>query len=161
MVLMVIMCLLSSCGSEVHEVVGEVAKDNDKVKRISKYESETIYGVYHLIGTNSEEIIQLVKQKGFVDKIDMMVIIDCKENQIKEIKILEHNESEDYGGFLTKEWFLERFKDKSTAEALRVVKMSAKDESQIVAITGATITSKAVVDGVNLCMNNYHRIKGE
>lgn len=155
------MCLLSSCESRIHEVIGEVTKDSGKVKRIGKYENEDIYGVYHLEGSNREEIIQIVKQKGFVDKIDMMVIIDCKENQVKEIRVLDHKESEDYGDFLTEEWFLERFKGKSIDAQLNIVKMSAKDESQIVAITGATITSKAVTDGVNLCMNNYHRIKGD
>lgn len=156
-----IICLLSSCGKDAHESVSAVRKDSDKVKRISKYENEAIYGVYHLMGSNNEEIVQLVKQKGFVDKIDMMVIIDCKEDKVIEIKILNHKESEDYGSLLTEEWFLERFKSKSAAVPLKLVKMSAKDENQVVAITGATITSKAVVDGVNLCMNNYHRIKGE
>ena len=91
----------------------------------------------------------------------MMVIIDCKQDKVKKIRILDHNESHDYGAMLTEEWFLERFKGKDVNEHLNLVKLAAKEDNEIVAITGATITSKSVVKGVNQCMNNYRRIKGE
>jgi len=157
--LIVFVSMLSACEPKIHEAVGQVVNDKENVKRLTKHEDESVYGVYHLIDDDRDEIIQLVKQKGFVDEIDLMVIIDYKEDIIKEIKVLEHKESKDYGGLLTEDWFLERFKDKPIATLLELVKMSAKEENQIVAITGATITSEAVVKGVNLCMNNYHRMK--
>ena len=36
--------------------------------------------------------------------------------------------------------------------------MAAKGEEDIVAITGATYTSQAVVDAVNMCLINYRKI---
>lgn len=160
--IIITVCLLVSCqSSSIHEPVKEAIKEGQSVKRLSQYEDKYIYGVYHLLDNEKDEIIQLVKQKGFVDEIDMMVIIDNKEAVIKNIEILEHSESKDYGDLLTEEWFLERFKGKSIAKPLTVAVMSAKEENQVVAITGATITSRAVANGVNLCMSNYQRIKGE
>ncbi|SKC49184.1 FMN-binding domain-containing protein [Maledivibacter halophilus] len=159
--IMIIVFLLSSCDSKIHKEVNEVIQKDQTVNRLSEYEDDTIYGVYHVTDGKKEECIQLVSQKGFVDEIKMMVIIDFKEDEIKEIKILSHNESQDYGALLTEKWFLERFKGRETDDILNVVKMSAKEESQIVAITGATITSEGVVKGVNQCINNYKRVKGE
>jgi len=39
--------------------------------------------------------------------------------------------------------------------------MSAKQNNQIVAVTGATESSKAVVNGVNFGIDNYNKIKEE
>jgi Na+-translocating ferredoxin:NAD+ oxidoreductase RnfG subunit len=158
---LMIVCLLSSCGTKIDKEVQEVIKEDCTVERLKKYENESIYRIYHVTDSENNKIIQLIEQNGFVDKIKMMVVIDCKEDEIEQIKILEHNESHDYGDLLTEEWFLERFKGKTATIPLRVVKMSAKEENQIVAITGATITSEAVAKGANLCMNNYQKIKGE
>lgn len=157
----IIVLLLSSCGTKIDKEVQAVIKENQTVKKLTEYENENIYGVYWVTDSENQELIQLVKLKGFVDDIKMMVTIDCKEEKIRDIEILEHKESHDYGDLLTEEWFLERFKEKSVTTPLNVVKMSNKKENQIVAITGATITSETVVKGVNLCMNNYQRIKGE
>lgn len=156
-----IIVLLSSCGAKIDKDVQAVIKENQTVKNLAEYENDNIYGVYRVTDGENEEIIQLVKVKGYVDKIKIMVTIDCKKEIIRRIEILEHKESHDYGGLLTEEWFLERFKEKSVAAPLKLVKMSSKEEHEIVAITGATITSEAVAKGVNLCMNNYQRIKGE
>lgn len=156
-----IVLLLSSCTAEIDKEVQAVIKENQVIKKLTKYENDSIYGVYRLNDSENEELIQLVKVKGFVDDIKMMITIDCKEEKIRNIEILEHKESQDYGDLLTEEWFLERFKEKSVNTPLNVVKMSNKKQNEIVAITGATITSDTVVKGVNLCMNNYQRIKGE
>lgn len=158
---MLIAFLLTSCGTKIDKELQSVIKENQTVKELTEYENKSIYGVYKVIDSENQNLIQLVKQKGFVDEIKMMVIIDCEEDKIKSIEILEHNESHDYGDLVTEEWFLERFKEKSVCTPLNVVKMSSKKENQIVAITGATITSETVVKGVNLCMDNYQRIKGE
>ena len=42
--------------------------------------------------------------------------------------------------------------------SLRLVKMAAQSKEEIVAITGATYTSKAIVDAVNMCLANYRKI---
>lgn len=152
--------LLSSCGAKIDKDVQAVTKENQTVKNLDEYENKNIYGVYKVIDDKTEELIQLVKVKGYVDEIKIMVTINCKTEKIRHIQVLEHKESKDYGGLLTEEWFLERFKEKSVATPLKMVKMSSKEENEIVAITGATITSETVIKGVNLCMDNYQRIRG-
>ena len=56
----------------------------------------------------------------------------------------------------TKDEFKNQFSDKN-AEAFEVTKAGASDENEINAISGATITSKAVTGGVNagICAFNY------
>lgn len=74
--------------------------------------------------------------------------------------MISHQETEDYGGYLTREWFLDRFIGKSSTYQLKMVKIIDNKPDEIVAITGASKTSKAVVDGVNLALENFNKIKG-
>ena len=83
-----------------------------------------------------------------------------KGNEIADVVILAHNESKDYGEHVTKQWFLDRLKLK-TDELLNIAILSKEKENDVVAITGATITSQAVVVGVNDCIINYRRYLNE
>ncbi len=120
-------------------------------------------GVYLVEKSDGENrtIIQIVNEKGFKDTIKLLVIIDTGQDIVEEVKVLEHHESEDYGAYLSEEWFLDRFGGKSTDRQLALVKISARSPEEVVAITGATCSSRAVLDTVNICMANYNRIKRE
>lgn len=89
-----------------------------------------------------------VTPKGFGGLIDMMVGISA-EGKIDGIKILSHGETPGLGANATNISFYGQYKDKSTESKLEVVKAGASGDNQIQAITGATITSKAVTSGVN------------
>ena len=52
-----------------------------------------------------------------------------------------------------------RFAQKNTSTDLRLTKIAARSEEEIVAVTGATITSQAVVDGVNAAFNVFRSYK--
>lgn len=89
-----------------------------------------------------------VTPKGFGGLIDLMVGISA-DGKLGGIKILSHGETPGLGANATNINFYGQFKDKSTEANLEVVKTGASKDNQIQAITGATITSKAVTSGVN------------
>ncbi|WZL72380.1 FMN-binding protein [Clostridiaceae bacterium 35-E11] len=154
-----ITCFLLSCTNNVVKEVRDRFPQHE-INRLSEYENEVIEGIYLVANKDQQEVVQIVNQKGFVEEIKLLISINDATNSIKEIEILKHNESHDYGALLTEAWFLNRFKNKQVDKMLEIVKMTATKDDEIVAITGATKTSQAVVDGVNRAMKNYRKIRG-
>ncbi len=86
-----------------------------------------------------------VMPNGYGGTIAILVGLNL-EAEIQGIKILSHTETPGFGANATKENFTGQFLQK--VPPLSVVK-SAPEADDIVALTGATITSDAIVEGVN------------
>lgn len=94
-----------------------------------------------------------VKSSGYAGPITMMVGIST-EGKVEGMKILSHSETPGLGSNAEKPKFADQFKEKSAEKALSV-------GSDIQAITGSTITSKAVTSGVNTAIKFYNdQLKG-
>jgi len=90
-----------------------------------------------------------VSSGGYGGKIKMLVGIDNGLN-IKGITITSHNETPGLGAKAADSpGFTDQFLGKAPEKSYNVVKRAPKDESEIQAITAATITSKAVTRGVD------------
>lgn len=87
-----------------------------------------------------------VISKGYADPIEIMIGV-TNEGVVQGIKILASSETPGLGDNASDPSFTDQFKEKNTL--LKVLKGSNPGEDEISAITGATITSKAVTDGVN------------
>ncbi len=85
------------------------------------------------------------ESKGFGGEIKMLVAIS-KEGAVMDYVVLKHNETPGLGDLAGKEPFKGQFKGK-TSEQLEVTKDPSKTEN-IQALTGATITTRAVTKGV-------------
>lgn len=108
---------------------------------------------------NGDEIIGYcvnVVPSGFGGEINMMVGIDL-ENKITGIKIISMSETAGLGSKAQDENFTGQFKGKPAKE-LRVIKNGTAEENEIVAISGATITSTAVKDGVNAAISAVNEL---
>ena len=82
-----------------------------------------------------------------------------KGGKITAVEITDvSNETPGLGQNATKTSFTDQFKGKSAE--LSVVKSGAK-ENEVQAVTGATITSRAVTKSVNLALELYKQIEGE
>ncbi|MDO5562574.1 MAG: RnfABCDGE type electron transport complex subunit G [Synergistaceae bacterium] len=88
-----------------------------------------------------------VSSKGYGGMIDMVVGISSG-GDLMGIKILSHSETPGLGARAPEPAFSGQFKDKKAA-ALSIVKTAPSSDSEIQAISGATITSTAVTTGVN------------
>ncbi|MBQ7215001.1 MAG: RnfABCDGE type electron transport complex subunit G [Synergistaceae bacterium] len=79
-----------------------------------------------------------------------------KDGAVKAINILSHSDTPGLGARATEPEFYGQFTDKSQLP-LKVVKGSAGNPDEIAAISGATITSNAVVDGVNAAVEYWSK----
>lgn len=87
-----------------------------------------------------------VSSKGYGGPINMMIGIS-EDGKIEGVRILSLSETPGLGSKTQEPEFIDQFKDKQAAE-LSVVKDTASD-NQIQAVSGATISSTAVTNGVN------------
>ena len=99
--------------------------------------------------------------KGYAGLITTVVGIN-NEGRVMDIKILSHSETPGLGAKAVEPAFAGQFKEK-LAPQLSVTKTPPESDSQIQAISGATITSSAVVNGVNTALNYWRAnfAKGE
>ena len=86
-----------------------------------------------------------VTVNGFGGAINMMVGIDA-DGRVAGVSIVSHSETASLGANCTREDFRSQF---SGAEGTLAV---TKDGGSVEALTGATVTSRAVTNGVNLAV---------
>jgi electron transport complex protein RnfG len=87
---------------------------------------------------------------GFADKIELVVAVDPNFQTIRGYDVLSSNETPNFGDQIKGSYFRDQFKG-APAEPLKLVTTgNAKQiDSTIVAISGATISSTAVVQAFN------------
>lgn len=98
-----------------------------------------------------------VSPAGFGGDIAMIVGIGA-DDKVKGIEILSHSETAGLGAKATDESFKNRFKEKNIN--ITVVKKETESPDQVQAITGATVTSRAVAEGVKEAYDRLQKVKG-
>jgi electron transport complex protein RnfG len=88
--------------------------------------------------------------QGFADKIELVVAVDGAFEKIAGFNVLVCNETPGFGDQIKYSYYRDQFTG-APAERLSLVKGgdSKKIDSEIVAITGATVSSEAVVQIIN------------
>ena len=92
--------------------------------------------------------------KGYGGDIEIMTGIST-DGKITGIKILNHSETPGLGANATRPYFLNSFKNKSVDRKLVSVK-NPESDNKVQAITSATTTTNAVLDGVNTAREIYN-----
>ena len=87
--------------------------------------------------------------------VSVAVVIDGANHKSVGVKILDHAETPHYVRDMDSGWFAERFAGKSAREYLRAARLTARYENEIIAITGATVTTEGIVNGVNAAFGAY------
>ncbi|MCK4532217.1 RnfABCDGE type electron transport complex subunit G [bacterium] len=107
-------------------------------------------------GDQQEGIVMNVSVKGYSGKIDMIVGVN-NEREISGLKVLQHTETPGLGAKITRENFLKQFYGNKDCD---LVLKKESPSGKIDAITGATISSRAVTMGTKKCLNwvneNYY-----
>lgn len=104
---------------------------------------------------------------GFQDKITLMFGTDPFLTKIKRITILEQKETPGLGAKITdRESFLKFWENKDCTNPLSLRKPPASSPeelspSEVNTITGATISSEAVLSAVNVSLDRLKRLKNE
>lgn len=100
-------------------------------------------------------VVYIVENGGYGGTITLMVAFDIEERVITGLRILTHKETPGLGANANTDWFNERYVDVDATNDLVVVKTEPANPNEVQAITAATITSKAVTDGVNIARSHF------
>ena len=97
--------------------------------------------------------------KGYGGTVKVMTGINA-EGAITGVVILEHAETPGLGANAERAVFTDQYKQAVPASGISVVKNKAAGEGEVEALTGATITSRAVTNAVNAAIEQYNTVKG-
>ncbi len=138
--------------AELYDEKVKVQEITDNAKQVYIEENfPAVQKIYQIQDDGQKQIGLgfIVKSSGYNGPMTIAVAVDGRTNQVTGIKVLEHVEDPEYANYLSEQWFTDRFKGKSLSEYLNMVVLDPESPSDIVQITGATISSQAVVNGVN------------
>jgi electron transport complex protein RnfG len=138
---------------------------------ITTYEEKTIDGVTFYIGKDENNKVISVAFKaegnGFQSIISMLVGMNTKMDTILALRILNQKETPGLGTKIENDpsskenskWFTDQFQKLPFAGEITYVKNQKPSKpSEIQAITGATISSKSVVEILNTTINRNREI---
>lgn len=115
----------------------------------------------YYIGKANNETVGYVFQteaKGYGGAVKVMTGISA-DGQITGVVILEHSETPGLGANAEKASFTDQFKQTATEKGITLVKNKAPSDGEIEAMTGASITSRAVTNAVNETITKYNTVK--
>lgn len=101
-----------------------------------------------------------VGPKGYAGPVEIMVGVDTN-GVIQGIKVGTNTETPGLGKNAENPTFQKQFKDKSWDTEIKVIKNGTPKDDEIVALSGATITSRAVTNGVNQAAKAAKELSGK
>ena len=132
--------------------------DNDPVEDRFKIkdgeEERTVFvGVF---GGNADTVVLESEANGFADKVGMVVAINMADEKITGVAVTTHKETPGLGARAKDDpSFTAQFAGKPLTTPVQV----SKDGGNISAMSGATITSRAVCAGVTKAIETYNKLK--
>ena len=138
------------CEVDADALAANLAENN--------FNAQTINEVMEAKDASGETIgyaLNVTDSEGYGGDITFSLGVK-NDGTLNGIEILSISETAGLGMNATKDDFKNQFKDKK-AEEFKVTKTGAQSEDEIDALSGATITSRAMVGGVNagLCAFRY------
>ena len=142
-------------AAKIAESYKQVFPEAAKLEKVDAPVDSPIKEIYRSAkGAGFNGYIYTVAPKGYAGEITIMVGIEKPSMKITGVKILNQKETPGLGAKCAEPAFLNQFLGKDLHEKLLVSKDAQKPQ-EIQAITASTITSKAVVDGINLVSAHY------
>ncbi|MDT8302127.1 MAG: FMN-binding protein [Sedimentisphaerales bacterium] len=131
-------------GIEIESIQGK--KETFEVFRAMSEANECVGWSFNAIGP------------GFADKIELVVAVDKDFEKFAGFDVLASNETPGFGNQIKFDYFQDQFKG-APAEDLKLSTSgdNTKIDSEIIAISGATISSEAVVDIINNAMTQIKK----
>ena len=136
-------------SAETFEEVKDVNTDNSKGIEVAEvYEAKDASG-------NTVGYTLKVVPSGYGGDIELMVGIDSANSQVSGINVVSNSETAGLGAKSTDPEFSDQYKG-TPLEELSVLKNGTPGDTEIKAISGATITSTAVTNGVDAAIEVYN-----
>jgi RnfABCDGE-type electron transport complex G subunit len=99
---------------------------------------------------------------GFADQIKLVIAVNADASKLLGFDVLFSNETPGFGSRMTEDWFRQQFVDAPTG-TLELIKTGKadKEKDQILTLSGATVTSTAVVNIFNEHINKLKELLKE
>jgi len=139
---------------EVYPGEGEIKDESSTY--LANHPASALKEVYVVYRDGSPAgVVYTVETQGYNGLIRTLVAFDSTSQTISGVKVLKQSETPGLGTNSAEKWFGERFLAKGIAAQLEVTKLAPNKDNEIQAITAATITTTAVVDGVNIARLHF------
>ena len=146
-------------NAEARKLVLESAQDFEQVKDVKTDNSKgvEVSEIYEAKDASGNTVGYTLKvlPSGYGGTIELMVGIDSANGQVSGINIVSNSETAGLGAKSTDPEFSDQYKGKPLEE-LSVLKNGTPGDTEIKAISGATITSTAVTNGVDAAIEVYN-----
>ena len=146
-------------NAEARKLVLESAQDFEEVKDVKTDNSKgvEVSEIYEAKDASGNTVGYTLKvlPSGYGGTIELMVGIDSAKGQVQGINVVSNSETAGLGAKSTDPEFSDQYKGKPLEE-LSVLKNGTPGDTEIKAISGATITSTAVTNGVDAAIEVYN-----
>ena len=146
-------------NAEARKLVLESAQDFEEVKDVKTDNSKgvEVSEIYEAKDASGNTVGYTLKvlPSGYGGTIELMVGIDFAKGQVSGINVVSNSETAGLGAKSTDPEFSDQYKGKPLEE-LSVLKNGTPGDTEIKAISGATITSTAVTNGVDAAIEVYN-----
>ena len=143
-------------GAAITDICSVDFRDFDDISAgVLTKERSTKFPAVAKIYKNGDLYAFIVKPIAYNGPVTIAVVIDGSTGESVGMRIVAHMETPHYVRDMESSWFTERFADKSVFGYLKLVRLSARAENEIVAITGATVTSEGILNGINAAFGVY------
>lgn len=122
---------------------------------MTKERQEKFEAVKKVYRTPEGDYAFVSKPVAYNGPVDLAVCVDGETHETIDMRIVEHVETDHYVRNMEEDWFTDRFAGKTVAEYLNVVHLEAERDNEVIIITGATVTTQGIVNGVNAIMGVY------
>ena len=145
------------------KIAEQAAEKAEKSRKLALSAADTftpVDGYDCYVGTSGNEIVGYVFEtsaKGYGGDVDVMTGISL-EGKITGVILLDHEETPGLGANAEKEEFRAQFLQDVPETLLKLVKYQAPQPGEVEAMTGASMTSRAVMNAVNEAIQQYHSI---
>jgi electron transport complex protein RnfG len=143
-------------GPAIRNILSDA--DNDPVEdRFKIKDGDTEKNVFvGVFGGAADTVVLEAAANGYGDKVGMVVAINMADETLRGIAVTTHKETPGLGAMAKDDpSFAAQFVGKSITAPFGVT----NDGGQISALSGATITSRAVCTGVNNAVSSYNQLK--
>jgi len=142
--------------SAIERAIFNITFACNKIEK-EEIEDKTIYKLFDLSNTLVGYGF-LGEGQGYQGKIILISVIDKSLQKLIGIEIIESKETPGLGARINENSFKNQFKNLKVSPKIEATKKDILDKNQIRAITGATISSQAVVKILNDRISELRRI---
>lgn len=176
LLVLVLAAFLAGCGEIPEPTEAELAAFNSILNKnysvedftvitkdvMTKDRQDKFQAVKKVFTTPEGDYAFITKPVAYNGPVTLALVIDQDTEATMGMRIVEHMETEHYVRDMGNSWFTDRFAGKSVNNYLQMAHLEATRDNEIIIITGATVTTEAITNGVNACLGVFKEIsRGE